>query len=87
MTTSNIPGLYEPEQEQLECIDWWEGDDCDGPVEYRMALSSTGFSYPRCDHHWFERYDYEMALRQRYPVNAPSDFDPLYAGEHWSDDY
>lgn len=71
----------------LECIDSWEDDPCEGTVEYRIPLSATGESYPRCDQHWAERYDYEMALRQRYPVNAPSDFDPLYAGESWDEDY
>jgi hypothetical protein len=25
-------------------------------------------------------------IAQRYPVNAPSDFDPSYAGEVWGED-
>jgi hypothetical protein len=27
------------------------------------------------------------AARARYPVHAPADFDPTYAGERWDDDY
>lgn len=73
-------------EQLLECIDSWEDDPCEGTVEYRMALSATGQSYPRCDSHWQHRYDYEMALRRRYPVTAPADFDPLDAGEAWGED-
>lgn len=62
----------------LVCID--QGD-CDGPVEYRMPLS--GPSFPRCDKHWFERFDHEMELRQRYPDSPPDDWDPYDAGETW----
>lgn len=69
-----------------KCIDDHDGD-CKGDTEYRMALSGTGISYPRCDHHWGLRLDLEDQLRDRYPVHAPSDFDPYYAGECWDEDY
>jgi len=71
--------------EQLECLDGPDG--CDGVVEYRMALSATGRSFPRCNKHWDERLQKEEEIRQRYPVLAPADFDPLYAGERWDEDY
>lgn len=72
--------------EPVECIDNYL-DTCEGAVEYRMALSGTGISYPRCDKHWSVRLDAEEKLRERYPVMQPSDFDPSYAGERWDEDY
>lgn len=77
-------------EEPIECIDAVGVDEgaCSGPVEYRMPLSGTGRSFPRCDRHWMLRWDREEELRQRYPANAPSDFDPFDAGEAWDvDDY
>ena len=70
--------------DELVCINAPIG--CDGLVEYRMALSGTGKSFPRCDKHWDERLVIQEGINRRYPVNAPSDFDPLYAGESWDDD-
>ena len=61
--------------------------ECDGNVEYRMPLSGTGKSFPRCDFHWDQRLDQEQVNRERYPEHAPADFDPYYAGESWDDDY
>ena len=72
--------------EQIECLDSMIGG-CHGTVEYRMALSPTGRSFPRCQSHWNEAVDRDFEIRRRYPVNAPSDFDPMYAGERWDDDY
>ena len=72
--------------EQLECLDG-HGGGCEGEVEYRMPLSGTGRSYPRCDFHWAERWEYQQQLNERYPVHAPADFDFLDAGEHWDEDY
>lgn len=64
-------------------------DECAGAVEYRMPLSGTGQSYPRCDNHWQARLDTEDRLRCDYPdsPNPPSWFDPAAAGEHWDTDY
>ena len=72
--------------ENLTCLNEHDGA-CDGAVEYRMALSGTGRSFPRCEKHWEERLDIQDGINQRYPVNAPSDFDPSYAGEHWDEEY
>ena len=69
-----------------ECLNY-APDVCIGPVEYRMPLSGTGKSFPRCDFHWGERLDQEDQTRMRYPTHAPADFDPTYAGESWDDDY
>ena len=65
----------------MECLN--SGPDCVGPVEYRMPLSGTGRSYPRCDHHWTERLRVQDGINRRYPEHQPADFDPLYAGEEW----
>lgn len=76
-----------PETEILECLNDYGDGTCSGPVEYRMALSGTGRSFPRCDKHWSDRLDEQDRINERYPVLAPADFDPGYAGEHWDDDY
>jgi len=68
-----------------ECLEF--GPECDGDVEYRMALSASGESFPRCDHHWDKRLDTEQGIRERYPEHRPSDFDESYAGERWDNDY
>jgi hypothetical protein len=65
----------------LTCLD--ADIDCRGPVEYRMALSGTGRSFPRCEHHWSLRLDQQEENTRRYPMFAPDDFDPAYAGESW----
>ena len=74
-----------PALDKTECLNF--GHDCSGAVEYRMALSGTGKSFPRCDKHWSDRLDQEDQTRSRYPDLAPSDFDPYYAGESWDGDY
>lgn len=70
-----------------ECLNY--GDSCDGLVEYRMPLSGSGKSFPRCDRHWSERLDIQEGINYRYPDSpcAPADFDPTYAGESWDGDY
>jgi len=68
-----------------DCLEGPEG--CEGAVEYRMPLSGTGKAFPRCDKHWEQRLDKQEDINRRYPVNAPQDFDPSYAGEHWDEDY
>lgn len=69
----------------LKCLN--EGPDCKGTVEYRMPLSGTGKSFPRCDKHWDDRLDQEQGLRERYPEHPPSDWSPLDAGESWDEEY
>lgn len=73
--------------EKEECLDFFKGG-CEGPVEYRTALSGTGRSFPRCDHHWAERLEIQEGINERYPDSPlpPSDFDPYYAGERWNED-
>jgi hypothetical protein len=58
-------------------------DKCKGTVEYRESLSGTGVEIARCEHHWGEALERDEQIRLRYPRNAPSDFDPSYAGESW----
>jgi hypothetical protein len=73
---------------EAECMNRHEGG-CSGPVEYRMPLSGTGRSFPRCDGHWAERLDVQEGIDRRYPDSPfpPADFDPTYAGETWDNDY
>lgn len=72
----------------MECLD---GQDllgaCKGPIEYRESLSGTGIPYPRCDFHWDMRVDLQDQINDRYPSQQPADFDPMYAGERWDEDY
>lgn len=68
-----------------DCLNFAPGE-CGGDVEYRMPLSGTGRSFPRCDKHWDERLDVEQGIRERYPEHPPSDYDFYDAGEYWSED-
>jgi hypothetical protein len=70
--------------ENARCLNGPEG--CEGAVHYRLPLSGTGVSFPRCDKHWDERLELEQGLRQRYPEQPPDDWSPLDAGEAWSED-
>ena len=70
--------------ETLKCLD--ADSTCAGAVEYRMPLSGTGKSFPRCATHWSARLDVQAGINRRYPTHAPSDFDPSYAGESWDED-
>lgn len=79
-------GHWTPGPVVLECLDRFTDTPCDGPVEYRYALSPTGTSYPRCDAHWAQRVQIQEGIDRRYPQQQPDDFDPTYAGESWDDD-
>lgn len=68
----------------MDCLDGPEG--CKGTVEFRMALSSTGRSFPRCLTHWELRLEAQEGINQRYPQHQPADFDPSDAGEKWEED-
>lgn len=70
------------------------GHACEGPVEYRMALSGTGISYPRCDYHWQKRLEEQERLNVDYPDSPipPAWFHDCGGGvneygERWDDDY
>jgi hypothetical protein len=73
--------------EILECLDDRGENTCRGPVELRMPMSGTGRSFPRCEAHFEIALAKFEEINQRYPVNAPADFDYLDAGEHWDEDY
>jgi hypothetical protein len=91
---TSAPGHFEPlpirdiKTERLECLDGPEG--CKGAVEYRMALSPSGRSFPRCGSHWSERLDEDERQRERLgdwrSDVPPAWFDPLDAGESWADE-
>lgn len=70
--------------DEVHCLQ--ENDDCEGEIEYRDPLSGTGKSFPRCAYHWDLRLKEQDRIERTYPQHAPSDFDPAYAGEVWSDD-
>lgn len=59
---------------------------CTGTVELRESLSGTGMPIARCGGHWTERLAWQREHDRRYPVHAPADFDPLYAGERWDEE-
>jgi hypothetical protein len=61
---------------------------CRGQVEYRMPLSGTGRSFPRCDKHWSDRLDTQERINRDYPDSPipPAWFDPANAGEVWDYD-
>lgn len=82
----NVGTLVEatPDEPKLNCLNGPGG--CAGKVEYRMALSGTGKSFPRCDKHWSDRLEVQRGINERYPVQQPADFDPLYAGERWDEE-
>ena len=72
--------------EHVECLQSSDPDGCAGAVEYRLPLSGTGRSFPRCDRHWEQRLDLEHGLRERYPETPPTGWSPADAGEAWSEE-
>lgn len=77
------------ESAALECLDEHpDNSGCQGAVEYHLNPYSDSLkAWPRCEKHYGEYVDRMEGIALRYPVNAPSDFDPSYAGERWDDDY
>ena len=73
------------EVETVQCVNWGDETGCVGPIEYRMPISGTGRSFPRCDKHWQTRLDHEEGLRRRYPEQPPADWSPDDAGEAWDE--
>lgn len=69
-----------------DCLDYDPSDfiSCSPDVEYRMAMSPTGISYPRCGFHYDQRWETQERLTRDYGV-------PLtYYGndrDGWNDDY
>lgn len=73
---------------ELGCVEDYGDATCRGPVEYRMPLSGTGRSFPRCDKHWEERLAKEERISRDYPdgPGAPAWVDSGNAGERWEDE-
>lgn len=72
--------------EQLECADG-PGRECEGPVTWNSLDPGVRPANPYCRGHWYARCRRDQEIRERYPYHAPADFDPMYAGEYWDDDY
>lgn len=72
-----------------ECIDRSDSP-CEGEVFERLALSGSGMRFARCDGHYAaycERLQPVIDdINERYPQQAPADFDPYYAGECWDEE-
>lgn len=69
---------------ELRCLQDYGDKTCDGPVDFREALSPSGKHFPRCDRHWGARLVEQERINNEYGgVIAPSTFDPGYAGESW----
>lgn len=83
-THDDVGGIDHPDS--LVCLNDNGDGECKGAVEYRMPLSGTGRSFPRCDKHWAERLDEQERINERYPASPPSDWSPLDAGEAWGED-
>lgn len=63
------------------------GPDCEGPVEYHMNPDRDDMkAFPRCRHHQDIRLRQAEETMRKYPINAPADFDPMYAGERWDEE-
>ena len=83
-------GEHEPQPTltYADCLD--HNPQCSGEVEYRMPLSSTGRSFPRCEYHWDKRLDEQQRIERTYHVHSatpPPGYDYLDAGEYWDTDY
>lgn len=51
----------------MECLNRHDGK-CDGEVKYRIAMSGTGRSFPRCDHHFQARWATQQRLSRTYDI-------------------
>lgn len=64
----------------IACLE--ANEHCAGEVEYRMPLSETGRSFPRCEHHWALRLVVQERINATY---FPGCVDPADAGERWEE--
>jgi hypothetical protein len=70
----------------VECLDGPEG--CTGTVEWLSnPWSSSSRAWPRCTTHADAWLDHHEGIANRYPVQQPENFDPMFAGERWDEDY
>lgn len=49
------------------CLDERLGG-CEGEVEYRIPMSPTGRSFPRCEKHFQDRLDTQDRLAREYGI-------------------
>jgi len=70
-----------------DCLDGPEG--CSGAVEYRMPLSGTGRSFPRCEGHWDARLERQQEINERYFSTPSSHYcrHGSYIGDPYGADY
>lgn len=70
-----------------DCLEYGR-DQCSGRVEYRMPLSGTGKSFPRCTRHWHERIEEQERIQRDYPdsPSPPAWYDEAAAGEQWNEE-
>lgn len=63
------------------------GPDCQGEVEYHLNPDRDDLkTFPRCEFHQARRLEQAEETMRKYPINAPADFDPMYAGERWDEE-
>lgn len=81
--------MRDREEQTRECLDSHRGD-CEGEVELRTPLSSTGTPFRRCAKHWAMRLEEQEEINRKYAPDSdvpPEGFDPTDAGERWDDEY
>jgi hypothetical protein len=66
------------------CLREGDGTACKGEITYRY--STLGTAIPECTTHMRASWDRLDEISERYPEQAPADFDPTYAGEQWDED-
>lgn len=69
------------------CLDDHGDGTCRGEVAFHSLDPGVTKAFPRCEFHWDKRLDQHAENMRRYPVHEPADFDPMFAGERWDDDY
>jgi hypothetical protein len=62
----NCCNIVEVPLDASECLDF--GFECSGAVEYRMPMSGTGRSFPRCEAHYEIRLDTQSRLSRTYGI-------------------
>jgi hypothetical protein len=64
-----------------------DGEDCEGKVEYHLNPDRDDLkTFPRCEFHQRKRLEQAEETMRKYPQLPPADFDPMYAGEVWSEE-
>lgn len=61
-----------------DCLDFHLGD-CEGEVEYRIPMSPSGKSFPRCEKHMSDRWATQERLTRDYGV--PLTYDGSDSGD------